>query len=66
MVGKVDAPPYANKIVPKERKNSLNECDTCGTGVDRSVPWIRVCTKMSTQAVEVLKSAPTPTILKIY
>lgn len=63
MVGKVDAPPKANKMVPNDRKKLLKPWVLNGTGSVLCKPSITICEKMHTQAIAVVRRAPIPTTL---
>jgi hypothetical protein len=64
IVGNVEAPPNANRIVPKARKKLLKLWESCFTGLIEFDPSMIICAKMKMQANAVVRMAPMPTALK--
>jgi hypothetical protein len=64
MVGNIDAPPNANRMVPKARKKLLKSWESCFTDSTKSNPSMTICAKMKMQANAVVTIAPIPTTLK--
>jgi hypothetical protein len=64
IVGNVEAPPNANRIVPKARKKLLKLWGLCFAGLIEFDPSKIICAKMKMQANAVVRMAPIPTALK--
>ena len=60
MVGKVEAPPKANRIVPNAKKSSFNPCVSCLAGVVKWTPSMIICASMHKHANNVVTRAPIP------